>query len=365
MLPVYEPSIGKLEEKYIVECVRSAWISSSGKMVKEFGDKFKKFLGTRYAIPVSSGTAALHLALLAHGIGPGDQVICPAFTFAATANAVYHAGARPVLVDINHYNLSLDVEEVEKAITPKTKAVMVAHLYGMPADMKSLKRLCKKRKLLLIEDAAESLGAIADNHYVGSIGDIGCFSFYGNKNITTGEGGMVVTNSKKIAEKITYFASHAMKPSKRYWHDEIGYNYRMTSLQAAIGAAQMDRIDELLQRKIHIANTYDKLLKNQNNIKLMKHPPYGSYVCWLYTIFCDNKKVRDRLAKYLDEHLIETRKTFYALSDMPPYYSKKSFPVSKAVSETGLSLPSSPSLKDSDIRYIAKTLHNFFDTYAS
>jgi perosamine synthetase len=360
---VYEPSITDLEKKYVFDCLESGWISSSGEMVTRFGKLFSQYIGTKHAIPLCNGTAALHIALLVYGIGKGDEVICPAFTFAATANAVIHAGAKPVLVDIEKNSLALDSSLVEKAITAKTKAVIVAHLYGIPADVMKLKKICKKHNLILIEDAAESVGATCGNKYVGSIGDIGCFSFYGNKNVTTGEGGMVVTNNKKIAEKVRYFSSHAMKQSKRYWHNEVGYNYRMTSLQAAIGVAQMERVDEILKKKVHISNTYDRLLKAVPNIRLMKDPKYGKYVCWLYTIFVPNIKIRNEMMLYMSKKGIETRKTFYPLSDMPPYKSIEKFPVSKHMAQTGISFPSSPLLSDEDIEYVADAITHFMKMY--
>jgi len=360
---VYEPSITDLEKKYVFDCLESGWISSSGEMVTRFGNLFSEYIGTKYAIPLCNGTAALHLSLLAYGIGKGDEVICPAFTFAATANAVIHAGAKPVLVDIEKESLAMNPILIEKAITKKTKAIIVAHLYGMPADVLLLKKLCKKYKLILIEDAAESLGATCGKKYVGSIGDIGCFSFYGNKNVTTGEGGMVVTNNLKIAERVRYFASHAMKQSKRYWHNEVGYNYRMTSLQAAIGVAQMERVDEILKKKVHISDTYDMLLKNVPNIRLMKDPSYGKYVCWLYTLSVPNIKMRNAMMTYMDKKGIETRKTFYPLSDMPPYKTVEKFPVSKQMAQTGISFPSSPLLTDDDIVFVVNTIKHFMRTY--
>ncbi len=360
---VYEPSITDLEKKYVFDCLESGWISSSGEMVTRFGDLFSEYLGTKYSIPTCNGTAAIHLALLAYGIGSSDEVICPAFTFAATANAVFHAGAKPVLVDIEEDSLALDPSLVEKAITKKTKAIIVAHLYGMPANVIRLKKICKKHKIILIEDAAESLGATCEKKYVGSIGDIGCFSFYGNKNVTTGEGGMVVTNSRKIAEKVRYYASHAMKQSKRYWHNEVGYNYRMTSLQAAIGVAQMERVDEILKKKVHISETYDSLLKNVPNIRVMKNPEYGKYVCWLYTVFVPNVHMRNAMMVYMDKKGIETRKTFYPLSDMPPYKTLEKFPISKQMARTGISFPSSPLLSEEDIEYVANAIKHFMRDY--
>src|SRR6185369_15237220 len=228
MIPISQPSITQKEIDYVTDAVKSTWISSLGKYIDQFEAEFAKFCGTEYAIAVSNGTVAIHLALVAHRIGPGDEVIIPNLTFVATANAVLHAGAKPVFVDIDPFNLCIDPVSVERAITPRTKAIMPVHLYGHPADMKKIMEVAERHKLIVIEDAAEAHGAKAYNKTVGGWGQCATFSFYGNKNLTTGEGGMITTNDKELNARCRHLRDHAMSKEKRYWHNEIGFNYRMT-----------------------------------------------------------------------------------------------------------------------------------------
>ena len=243
-IPISQPSLGEREIEYVLSAVKSGWISSKGQYIDAFEKQFADFVGIKYALAVSNGTNALHLALASCGIKAGDEVIIPDLTFIATENAVRYTGADVVFVDIDKDTLCISPVSIERAITGKTKAIIPVHLYGHPANMREIMRIAKIHSLVVIEDAAEALGAEAYRQRVGSIGKCGVFSFYGNKIITTGEGGMLTTNDHITFEKARYLRDHAMDQHKRYWHTMVGFNYRMTNLQAAVGLAQMERIDK-------------------------------------------------------------------------------------------------------------------------
>ncbi|HHY55465.1 MAG TPA: DegT/DnrJ/EryC1/StrS family aminotransferase, partial [Chloroflexi bacterium] len=255
-IPVYTPLLNGREEKYLLDAVRSGWISSLGAYVTRFEEAFARFCGVRHAISVSNGTVAIHLALHALGIGPGDEVIVPSLTFVATANAVHYTGATPVFADVDPVTWCLDPADVRRRLTSRTRAVIPVHLYGHPAPMPDLQALAAEHDLLVIEDAAEAHGAAIVGRRVGGWGRIGAFSFYANKIITTGEGGMLTTDDDALAARCRMLRDHAMPPQRRYWHDEVGFNYRMTNLQAAVGVAQMERIDSFIRRKREIAARY-------------------------------------------------------------------------------------------------------------
>ena len=260
-IPISQPSITQKEIDYVSDAIQSGWVSSLGKYIDMFEANFAEYCGTDFALTVSSGTTALHLALLAMGIGDGDEVIVPDFTFVATANAVRYTGANVVTVDIDQETLCLAPEAVRAVITQKTKAIIPVHVFGHPANMPELIKIADEHGVRVIEDAAEAHGAEVNSKRVGSLGDCGVFSFYGNKIMTSGEGGMITTDNKELYEKMKYLRDHAMSKDKRYWHTEIGYNYRMTNLQAALGVAQLERIDEIIEKKIDIFNWYKKELK--------------------------------------------------------------------------------------------------------
>ena len=346
-IPVAEPDIGKEELENVVEAVRSGWISGKGGFVEEFEERFAKYCGVRYGVATNSGTTALHLALAALGVGPGDEVIVPDLTFAATINAVIYTGAKPVLVDVHPDYWCMDPDEVEKVITRRTKAIIPVHLYGHPCDMDPIMELAEKYGLFVVEDAAEAHGAEYKGKKVGSFGHVSCFSFYGNKIITTGEGGMCVTDDEELAERMRLLRGHGMREEKRYWHDVVGYSYYMTNLQAAIGVAQLKKIDRFIERKRHIARLYAEELSTINGITLHPEMPWAKCVYWLYSILIDRMRVgvgRDYLMKQLEREGIETRPFFYSLHDMPPYknFTRGSYPVStvlSAVSYTHLTLP--------------------------
>ena len=279
-LPVAEPDLGSLEESYVLDAVRSGWVSSIGPYVGRFESGFAEFTGVRHAVAVSNGTTAIHLALLAAGVGPGDEVVVPALTFVATAAAVRHAGAEPVFVDSEPGVGTMDPAALARALSPRTKAVIPVHLYGNAADMDPILELARKRGLFVIEDAAEAHGAKDRGRIVGSMGHVGVFSFYGNKILTTGEGGAVVTDDDALAVRVRFLKDHAMDPSRRYWHPEVGYNYRMTNVQAALGCAQLERYGELTAKRQRVLDLYREAFAD-TSISINPGRPWSTPVPWL------------------------------------------------------------------------------------
>lgn len=359
--PVAEPEIGEEELRNVVEAVKSGWVSSKGKFIEEFENSFARYIGVKYGVATSSGTTALHLALAALGVGPGDEVVVPDLTFAATINAVLYVGARPVIADVDPSYWCLDPRELERAITERTKAVMVVHLYGHPCDMDAIMEVAERHGLYVVEDAAEAHGAEYRGRKVGGFGHVSCFSFYGNKIITTGEGGMCLTNDEELAERMRVLRDHGMDPKRRYWHNFVGFNYRMTNLQAALGVAQLGKIGRFVEKKRMIARWYAEELSSVKGIALHPEMPWAKCVYWLYSILVDEEKTglsRDELAQRLQRYGIETRNLFYPLHEMPPYqgYATSSYPTSSAISRRGLSLPSSVKLKEEDVAFIAQRI---------
>jgi len=353
MIPVAEPYLGEEELENIKKCVKSSWISSIGEYVDRFENDFSKYCNAKFGVSVMNGTVALHLALAALGIGKGDEVIIPDFTFVATANAVSYTGAKPVLVDVDERTWTIDVDKIKEKINDKTKAIIPVHLYGHPCDMDPIMELAKERGIFVIEDAAEAHGAEYKGKKVGSIGHIGCFSFYGNKIITTGEGGMCVTNDKKIAERMRFLKDHGMSKEKRYWHDEIAFNYRMTNMQAAIGVAQLEKIDKIISIKRKNASLYNSLLKDVKGVVLPPEEEWAKNVYWMYSILVDN---RDELMKKLKDNGIDSRPFFYPMHELPMYTVSGGFSVSSDISKKGINLPSSPKLTEEEIRKITDVI---------
>lgn len=358
-LPVAEPSLGDKELQYVSECVLTGWISSAGKYVTRFEEAIANFCEAKYSIATSSGTTALHLALLALDIGPDDEVIVPSLTFIATANAVTYTGAKPVFVDSEPETWNINPSKIEEAITSHTKAIIPVHLYGHPADMDPILEIASQHGLAVIEDAAEAHGARYKDRCVGSIGDIGIFSFYGNKIVTTGEGGMIVTDKSDLAEKMRILRDHGMSKKQRYWHTSIGYNYRLTNLQAAIGVAQMEKVDNILKSKRRIAQMYNDGLRDVPGICLPPEASWASSVCWLYSILIENQEfgaVRSEVIDRLQDNGIETRPLFTPVHIQPIYNTGQSLPVAEHISAVGLSLPSAIGLRDKDIHYVIDTV---------
>ena len=350
MIPVARPDLSGKELEYVTEAVRSSWVSSQGEFIERFEADFAKVCGTNYATSCSNGTAALHLALLALEIGAGDEVIVPTLTFAATAAAVRYVGANPVLVDVKESSWNIDPGIVLEKITSKTRAVVPVHLYGSPCDMSEIMGIAKKHGLVVIEDAAEASGASYKGKKVGSMGDIGCFSFYGNKILTTGEGGMLTTNSKTLFDKINLLKNHGMG-SERYWHEIIGYNYRMTNLQAAIGCAQLERIEEMLERREEIAREY-----KSNLTATFQQPEEGGVpVNWLFSCLV---KDQQRAIQRLKSAHIDSRSVFNPLHRMPPYRSGEAFPSSEKIAKYGVTLPTYTQLRKEEVERICITLRD-------
>ena len=366
MIPVCEPSLIGKEWKYVKDCLKTNWISSSGKYIDLLEQKFAKFCNAEHGIACSNGTTAIHLALETIGIGPGDEVIIPDFTMIATANAVIYSGARPVLVDSEKKTWNMDVTKIEEKITKKTKAIMVVHTYGHPVDMDPVLEIAKKHKLYVIEDAAEAHGAEYKGKRIGSLSDIACFSFYANKIITTGEGGMIVTNNEKLAQRAKLLRNHAfIKP--RFLHKELGFNYRLTNIQAAIGLAQVENASKLVSMRRRNARLYTKYLKNIQGITTPVEEPWAKNVYWMYGILVDSKKfgmTAPELREKLLEKGIDTRAFFIPMHSQPLFKKKDprfpntngKYPVATYLGKNGFYLPSSSTLKKSQIKYIAKTI---------
>ncbi len=360
-LPVMEPSLGGNELKYVSDCIASGWISSQGHYVTQFEDAFRAFHDIEHALCVSNGTTALQLALAALGIGPGDEVIVPDLTFAASANAVIHCGAKPVLADVTRDTWTLDPADVERKITPRTRAIMPVHLYGHPCDMDPIVALAQKHGLRLVEDCAESLGAEYRGRKTGTIGDIGCFSFFANKVITTGEGGMVITRDPELHRRMSILRDHGMEKSRRYWHVVPGFNFRMTNLQAAIGLAQMERLENFLSRREQIVARYDSFLAHLPGITLPPRASWARNIHWLYSILIDPALAgvdRDTLAARLGSEGIESRPFFYPLHVQPPYLHPRpgDFPITDDISSRGLSLPTANDIRIEDVDRVCESL---------
>jgi len=364
-LPVAEPTLGEQELKYVTECVVTGWISSAGKFVTGFERIFAEFCDTEHAIATSSGTTALHLALLAIGVGPGDEVIVPTLTFIATANAVTYCGADLVLVDSEAESWNLDPDAVEAAITPRTKAIIPVHLYGHPANMEPIMATANQHGIAVVEDAAEAHGAEYQGRIVGSIGRLGVFSFYGNKIVTTGEGGMITTNDDELANRIRMLRDHGMSKERRYWHPMLGYNYRLTNLQAAIGVAQMEKIEAILAAKRRVSDAYRQGLQVIPGLIMPPEAEWATNVNWLFSILVDEETFglsRDRLMSVLRSHGIDSRPLFPPVHTQPIYERAEHHPVAEHLAATGMSLPSATRLQTEDVEKvvaaIAKTHHS-------
>ena len=352
--PVSRPSLSSLEEEYVVDAVRSGWVSSLGAYVDRFEAEFSSFCDVEHGVAVSNGTAALHVSLCALGIGPGDEVIVPDLSFIATANAVCMTGADPVFCDVESDTLCIDPTRIDQLITSRTKAIIPVHLYGHPARMPQVMDIARKNNLFVIEDAAEAHGAKIGDKPVGSFGDCGVFSFYGNKNLTTGEGGIIVSNNKTFVEKCRLLRDHSMNPKKRYWHDELGYNYRMTNVQAAIGCAQIARSDLLISKRKEIYLQFQRELAQLPELTLNRESPWATSAVWLTCVEIaglDEKK-REELMQHLRQKGIDTRPYFYPMSHMP-YLPSADTPVSQEISQRGLNLPTYDDLTESDIKFIS------------
>ncbi|OGH06077.1 MAG: hypothetical protein A2W22_04135 [Candidatus Levybacteria bacterium RBG_16_35_11] len=354
-IPLTEPYIAGNEIKYVNDCIRSTWISG-GKYVKIFEEKFSKFCKTKYATSVTSGTAALHVALYALSLGTKDEVIIPDLTYVASSNAVTYTGAKPVFVDVNKETGTIDPEKIEEKISKRTKAIIAVHLYGHPCDMDIINEIARQHKLIVIEDACEAHGALYKSRPTGSLSRAGCFSFFGNKTITTGEGGMIVSNDKKLIEKINYLKFHSMTKKNYYYHDSIGFNYRLTNLQSAFGLAQLEKVQEVLKKKRKNAEIYNLLLKDIDEVRLPVEKNWAKSSYWLYSIVLRKKGLRNKLIKALRKKNIDTRPFFIPMHALPMFRQKGDFRNSSFLSENGMNLPSSPLLEENQIEFICEQI---------
>jgi degT/dnrJ/eryC1/strS aminotransferase len=358
MIPVYKPDLTGNEKKYLNDCVDTTWISSKGFFIDKFENKFCEFTSAQYASTVSNGTVAIHLALKALGIGNGDEVIVPTLTYIASVNPIVEVGAKPVFADSLEDTWQINPQEVRKKITKRTKALIVTHLYGQAAEMDSLMQIAKEFNLFVIEDCAEAFGTFYKNQHVGTFGDIGTFSFFGNKTITCGEGGMVTAKDDSIFKKMLHLKNQGVSDTKQYWHDAVAYNYRMTNMQAAIGLAQIERVDYFINRKREVYNLYKKCL-NLDLVDIHQEQQNTIHSFWMVSILVKNKMYRDSLRKYLAEKGIETRPLFYPIHTMPMFDNKENFAVAEDLSSKGINLPSWPGLQNQDIEEICFHINNF------
>ena len=357
-IPVAEPLLGDKELEYVTDCIKSGWISSLGQYVRDFESRFAAYCGVRYGVATFNGTVALHLLMAALNLGPGDEVIMPSLTYVATANAARYTGATPVFVDSERETWNIDPDAVTEAITPRTKAIIAVHLYGHPANLAPLRSVADAHGLWLFEDAAEAHGACYYGRRVGGLSDAAIFSFYGNKIITTGEGGIIVTNNRAWAERAFFLENQGRYPDNPYWHSEVAYNYRMTNIQAAIGLAQLERIDEMLAIRCRNAAHYNQRLAETPGLTLPPQLSWAENVYWMYSLIVEDEfgLDRDTLRSELDAAGIETRPFFYPVHALPMYNTGQSLPVAEDLGRRGLNLPSGATLTTDQIDFVCDTL---------
>lgn len=361
MIPVNTPLLDGNERKYLLDCIDTGWISSEGPYITRFEEAFAARVGRKWAIAVSNGSVALDAAVVALRLGPGDEVILPAFTIISCAAAIVRAGATPVVVDADPVTWNMDVNQVESRITPRTKAIMVVHIYGLPVDMDPIFALAQKHGLKIIEDAAEMHGQTYRGRPCGSLGDISTFSFYPNKHLTTGEGGMIVTDDPHLADRCRSLRNLCFQPPRRFIHEELGWNLRMTNLQAALGVAQLERLDEFVGRKRRMGKRYTELLAGVPGIQLpLNATPYAENIYWVYGLVLGDEIPFDALEamKRLGERKIGTRPFFYPMHQQPVFrklglFHGVSCPVAERIAERGFYLPSGLALTEPEIETVA------------
>jgi perosamine synthetase len=363
MIPVNTPLLSGNELKYVTECIETGWISSEGPFVTRFESEFAQYVNRIHGIAVANGSAALDIAVKALGIGKGDEVIMPAFTIISPAQSVVTAGAIPVLVDSDPITWNMDVTQIEAKITDKTKAILVVHIYGLPVDMDPVLELCQKYNLKLIEDAAEMHGQTYKGKMCGSFGDISIFSFYPNKHITTGEGGMLVCNDENIAEQCKKLRNLAFEPKgRRFIHNEIGWNYRMTNLQAALGVAQLEKMDYHIQRKREIGKQYHQYLKDIVGFQLpLQETVYAENIYWVFGLVANNEKEQEAIVKKLADAKIGTRPFFWCMHEQPVFkkmglFENESYPVAEKLARNGFYIPSGLGLTNGEIAIVSEVL---------
>jgi perosamine synthetase len=361
IIPVCEPTLGGNETRYVLDCLTTNWISSAGKYISMFEQEFSRKAGCDHGIACISGTAALHLIIAALGLGPGDEVIVPTHTMIATAYAVSYTGARPVLVDSERRTWNPDISQIEEKITERTRAIIVVHTYGHPVDMDAVTEIARKHNLYVVEDAAEAHGAEYKGRLAGSLGDAAAFSFYANKIITTGEGGMVTTRNPQLAEVVRTLRDHAFSKERHFWHKYIGYSFRMTNLQAAVGLAQTEQMDGFVERRRRNAALYTSLLQDVSGLSLPQEESWAKNVYWMYGLLVEDEfgLTRDELRRCLAERGIETRTFFIPMHLQPIYYADykgEQYPVAEDLCRRGLYLPSASSLTEQEIRFVVRAV---------
>ncbi len=360
-IPIYRPDLGGNVKRYVNECLDTSWISSRGRFVGEFEQQFAQRVGARHAASVCNGTVALHLALVALGIGPGDEVLVPTLTYVASVNAITYTGATPVFVDSLRSTWQLDPEDLRRHVTPRTRAIMAVHLYGHACDMDAVGGLAREHGLFVVEDCAEAFGTLYDGRHVGTFGDVATFSFFGNKTITTGEGGMVTSNDKTLIERARHYKGQGLAAHREYWHDVVGYNYRMTNIAAAIGLAQLERADEFIDRKRQIAHEYARHLHGLP-IELHAEAQGTQHSYWMVSMLVNSAEHRDPLRAHLAQSGIETRPLFYPVHTMPMYaHDFRRHPVAEDLAWRGINLPSWPGLESGQISTIVQAIAGYFD----
>lgn len=362
-IPVNTPLLDGNEEKYLLECIRTGWISSEGPFVKEFEDKFSKYIGRKHGISCSNGSAALDIAVAALRIGPGDEVIMPTFTIISPALSVIRAGAVPVLVDSEPDTWNMDVSQIEAKITERTRAIIVVHIYGLPVDMDPVLAICRKYNLKLIEDAAEVHGQTYKGEKCGTFGDISTFSFYPNKHITTGEGGMLLTNDPELADRCRKLRNLAFEPQgRRFVHKELGWNYRMTNMQAALGLAQLEKIEEHIVRKREIGNMYQAGLKGLKGCQLpLDKTEYADNIYWVFGIVANTAELCEKTVAKLNDMGVGTRPFFWCMHEQPVFktlglFTGEEFPIAESLARNGFYLPSGLGIENKDIELVISEL---------
>lgn len=359
-IPIYQPRLQGNEKKYVNDCLETNWISSKGVYVAKFEQAFAEFVGVRHALTVSNGTVALHLALVALGVGPGDEVIVPTLTYIASVNAITYVGAKAVFVDSLPDTWQMDPEDVRRKITPRTKVILAVHLYGHPCAMPELQEIATKHQVSLVEDCAEAIGSRIGGKHVGTFSDIGTFSFFGNKTITTGEGGMVVTDDETLADRMRHFKGQGLAAHREYWHDVVGYNYRMTNICAAIGLAQLEQVAFLLEEKKEIARLYRDGLAGIP-VAFHEQHPGAEHSYWMCSILVEEAGDREPLRGRLARAGVETRPLFYPVHTMPMYSANfQKHPVAESLGWRGINLPSWPGLTAAQIQGICDEIGDYF-----
>ena len=363
MIPVNTPLLGGNELKYLTECIETGWISSEGPFIKKFEEQMASYVGRKHGIAVSNGSAALDVAIKALDLNKGDEVIMPTFTIISPAQSLVNVGAIPVLVDSDATTWNMDVSQIEAKITSKTKAILIVHIYGLPVDMQPVLELCKKYNLLLIEDAAEMHGQTYNGQQCGSFGDISIFSFYPNKHITSGEGGMIMCNNDALAERCRKLRNLAFEPNgRRFIHHELGWNYRMTNMQAAIGLAQLEKLEEHIQKKRRIGKLYNEGLKGLEGFQLpLPQTNYAENIYWVYAMVAETEQIANKTVQKLNEAKIGTRPFFWCMHEQPVFqkmglFKNEHYPVAEKIARNGFYIPSGLGLSEGEIQAVIEEL---------